>query len=81
MVTRGHTTQPLFVLSMYQDPNSRMAASIAYQPSEGYTVNAGSEGYRLFISTITNPGPAPSTTIKVLSSSRLRSRSTPLSVF
>jgi hypothetical protein len=49
--------------------------------SERYTMNARSEGYRLFISLSSHPGPAPSTVIKVSTSSRLRSRSTPLSAY
>jgi hypothetical protein len=49
--------------------------------SERYTMNARSEGYRLFIALSLHPGPAPSTVIKVSTSSRLRSRSTPLSAY
>ncbi len=78
-----HTVTRLSLWSSYLSTSARTLGSHLYRlsASEGYTMNARSEGYRLFISAITYPCPAPSTMIKVSSSSRLRSRSTPLSAY
>lgn len=79
--TQSHDSASIRAIDVPRSEPSDGASICRLSASEGYTVNARSEGYRLFISSSTHPGPAPNTMTEVSSSSRLRSRSTPLSAY